>query len=65
MILTSSTTPARCGIIVGDFGPALSMFGELEARAQHCGVGADERVTLPADHLGRDRLPLERANCGL
>ena len=41
------------------FRSALSVFGELEARPEDGGVGADEGVALAADDRGRQRLAFE------
>ena len=50
---------------LGQFRAALAVAGEFEARTKHGRVGADEGIALPADDFRRDRLALDRANCGL
>lgn len=49
----------------GQFLSALAVFGEFEARAEDCGVRADESVALTADDGGRDGFALEFGECRL
>ena len=44
---------------LGKLRAALPVLRELEPRPQHRRVGADERIALPADHRGRNRLALQ------
>ena len=55
----SSTTSARCGSTSASSAPHWPCLRELEPRAEHGGVGADEGVALAADDLRRHRLAFE------
>ena len=56
---TSSTILREVRHDFGNFGPILAASRKMESRAQHGRVGADERVSLSADHGRRYRLALE------
>ena len=48
-----------------DLGARLAVAGELELRRHQAGVGPDEGIPLVLDDLGRDRLAVVLAECGL
>ena len=50
---------------LGELGARLAMAGELIARTEHGGVGADERIALAVDDGGRERLAFELRKLGL